>query len=60
MTRDELPHLQPRGDFGTGKTRTLLVVGSICYKEPKLRRRIVDLVEKITALGECVNLIWRS
>src|SRR5665213_1529944 len=29
---NELPYLRLRGDFGTGKTRTLLVLGSICYK----------------------------
>src|SRR5262249_23118959 len=29
---NELPYLRLRGDFGTGKTRFLLVVGSICYK----------------------------
>jgi hypothetical protein len=29
---NELPYLRLRGDFGTGKTRTLLTVGSICYK----------------------------
>ncbi|WP_342723926.1 hypothetical protein AAFG07_33265 [Bradyrhizobium sp. B097] len=28
----ELPYLRLRGDFGTGKTRALLVIGSICYK----------------------------
>jgi hypothetical protein len=29
---NELPYLRLRGDYGTGKTRTLLVIGSICYK----------------------------
>jgi hypothetical protein len=29
---NELPYLRLRGDYGTGKTRTLLVLGSICYK----------------------------
>lgn len=29
---NELPYLRLRGDFGTGKTRTLLVIGSICNK----------------------------
>ena len=29
---NELPYLRVRGDYGTGKTRFLLVVGSICYK----------------------------
>ena len=29
---NELPYLRLRGDFGTGKTRTLLILGSICYK----------------------------
>src|SRR5208282_3153868 len=29
---NELPYLRLRGDFGTGKTRALLVVGSLCYK----------------------------
>jgi hypothetical protein len=29
---NELPYLRLRGDFGTGKTRALLVIGSICYK----------------------------
>jgi hypothetical protein len=28
----ELPYLRVRGDYGSGKTRFLLVVGSICYK----------------------------
>jgi len=29
---NELPYLRFRGDFGTGKTRGLLAVGSVCYK----------------------------
>ncbi len=29
---NELPYLRLRGDFGTGKTRALLVIGSVCYK----------------------------
>jgi hypothetical protein len=29
---NELPYLRLRGDYGTGKTRALLVLGSICYK----------------------------
>jgi hypothetical protein len=29
---NELPYLRLRGDFGTGKTRTLLTLGSLCYK----------------------------
>lgn len=29
---NELPYLRFRGDFGTGKTRALLAVGSLCYK----------------------------
>jgi len=29
---NELPYLRFRGDFGTGKTRALLVIGSVCYK----------------------------
>lgn len=28
----ELPYLRRRGDYGTGKTRFLTVVGSLCYK----------------------------
>ncbi|MBR9702273.1 hypothetical protein GOV13_05125 [Candidatus Pacearchaeota archaeon] len=28
----ELPYLRKRGDFGSGKTRFLQIVGSICYK----------------------------
>jgi len=28
----ELPYLRFRGDYGTGKSRALIVVGSICYK----------------------------
>lgn len=28
----ELPYLRLTGDYGTGKTRFLLIVGSICYK----------------------------
>jgi len=31
-TFNELPYLRVRGDFGSGKTRFLLTVGSICYK----------------------------
>lgn len=29
---NELPYLRLRGDFGTGKTRTLLTIGSVCNK----------------------------
>jgi hypothetical protein len=29
---NELPYLRVRGDYGSGKTRFLLTVGSICYK----------------------------
>ena len=29
---NELPYLRLRGDYGTGKTRALLVIGSVCYK----------------------------
>jgi hypothetical protein len=29
---NEVPYLRFRGDFGTGKTRSLLVIGSLCYK----------------------------
>src|SRR5207245_7310546 len=28
----ELPYLRFRGDPGTGKTRSLLIIGSLCYK----------------------------
>jgi hypothetical protein len=28
----DLPYLRFRGDYGTGKTRALLTVGSLCYK----------------------------
>jgi hypothetical protein len=28
----ELPYLRVRGDYGSGKTRFLLVVGALCYK----------------------------
>ncbi len=28
----ELPYLRLRGDYGTGKTRALLVIGALCYK----------------------------
>jgi hypothetical protein len=28
----EVPYLRFQGDFGTGKTRALLVLGSLCYK----------------------------
>ena len=28
----ELPYLRLRGDYGTGKTRALLAIGSLCYK----------------------------
>ncbi len=29
---NELPYLRLRGDFGAGKTRALLTIGSLCYK----------------------------
>ncbi len=29
---NEVPYLRFRGDYGTGKTRALLALGSICYK----------------------------
>jgi hypothetical protein len=29
---NDLPYLRLRGDFGTGKTRALLTIGSLCYK----------------------------
>jgi hypothetical protein len=29
---NEVPYLRLRGDYGTGKTRALIVIGSICYK----------------------------
>ena len=29
---NEVPYLRLRGDFGTGKTRALLAIGSVCYK----------------------------
>lgn len=29
---NELPYLRMRGDFGSGKTRALSVIGSICYR----------------------------
>jgi len=29
---NELPYLRVRGDFGSGKTRFLLILGSLCYK----------------------------
>ena len=29
---NELPYLRRRGEYGTGKTRFLLVLGAICYK----------------------------
>lgn len=29
---NELPYLRVRGDYGSGKTRFLLVAGSVCYK----------------------------
>ena len=29
---NELPYLRARGDYGSGKTRFLLTVGSLCYK----------------------------
>ncbi|MBX3024691.1 hypothetical protein KF840_07260 [bacterium] len=29
---NELPYLRVRGDYGSGKTRFLLVIGSLCYK----------------------------
>jgi hypothetical protein len=29
---NEFPYLRFRGDYGTGKSRALIVVGSLCYK----------------------------
>ncbi len=29
---NEVPYLRLRGDYGTGKTRALLAIGSICYR----------------------------
>lgn len=29
---NEVPYLRLRGDYGTGKTRALLAIGSVCYK----------------------------
>ena len=29
---NELPYLRLRGDFGSGKSRALMVIGSLCYK----------------------------
>ncbi len=29
---NELPYLRLRGDFGSGKSRALIVIGSLCYK----------------------------
>jgi hypothetical protein len=29
---NDLPYLRLRGDYGTGKTRTLLTIGSLCYR----------------------------
>lgn len=29
---NELPYLRLRGDFGSGKTRALAIIGSICYR----------------------------
>lgn len=29
---NDLPYLRFRGDFGSGKTRSLLTIGSVCYK----------------------------
>ncbi len=29
---NELPYLRVRGDYGSGKTRFLLIIGSVCYK----------------------------
>jgi hypothetical protein len=29
---NEVPYLRVRGDYGTGKTRFLIVVGALCYK----------------------------
>ena len=29
---NEAPYIRFQGDYGTGKTRALLVVGSVCYK----------------------------
>lgn len=29
---NELPYLRLRGDYGTGKTRALMAIGSLCYK----------------------------
>ena len=29
---EEVPYLRLKGDYGTGKTRALMVIGSLCYK----------------------------
>src|SRR5262249_27257470 len=29
---NDLPYLRLRGDYGTGQTRALLTIGSLCYK----------------------------
>lgn len=29
---NELPYLRLRGDYGSGKTRALIIIGSVCYK----------------------------
>jgi hypothetical protein len=29
---NEIPYLRLRGDFGSGKTRALVIIGSLCYK----------------------------
>src|SRR5262249_59500096 len=29
---NELPYLRLQGDYGSGKTRALLAIGSLCYK----------------------------
>lgn len=29
---NEIPYLRFRGDYGTGKTRALMAIGSVCYK----------------------------
>jgi hypothetical protein len=36
---NEVPYLRVRGDYGTGKTRFLLVVGALCYRTAVARGR---------------------
>jgi hypothetical protein len=58
---NELPYLRVRGDYGSGKTRFLLTIGSLCYKPifasgastVSPLSRILDLFRGTLIIDEC-------